>query len=266
MNCNEIGERILDFIDGELGETEAVQVREHLADCAACRAEAEAAGETWSLMGRMDGAGASEAMRARFSEMLARFDPRETSPGFLPGLSAWLGGLWPRRPALQAALALGALVIGVGIGLIAAPGRGSGGEIRELRAEMESMNRTMVLSMLDNRSASERLRAVSLTQAAPPDRRVTDALLQAITTDPSVNVRLAALDVLSRMAGRPEVRERLLQALPRQSSPTMTVAMADVLMAVDGPRSRAAIENTMKEKELPDDVKEYLRNALSEEH
>lgn len=266
MNCEETGERILDHVDGQLTADEDAGVREHLEICGSCRAEAEAARETWSMLGSLEEPRPSEAMRERFFEMLAEHRGRETRPARGSGAGAWIERFWPARPAVQAAIALGMLVLGVWLGGRALQAPGSSDEIRQLRAEMESMNRAVVLSLLENRSASERLRAVSLTQNTPGDSRVTDALLQVIATDPSVNVRLAALEVLSQMAKRPEVHQKLLDAFPRQTSPTMTAAMADVLMAVDGPRSRQAIENAVKKKELPDDVRKYLENTLLEEH
>jgi len=272
MNCEETGERILDHVDGQLDEADDAAVREHLAACEACRAEADSARRTWSMLGAMEEPRPSEAMRSRFFEMLEehrraeRLSAGRRSPATGGAAAGWLSLLWPSRPAFQAALALGMLVLGVWIGMRTTTDSASGDEIRKLRAEMESMNRAVVLSLLENKSASERLRAVSLTQNTRGDGRVTDALLQVIATDPSVNVRLAALDVLSQMAKQPEVHQKLLDAFPRQTSPTMTAAMADVLMAVDGPRSRQAIENAAKKKELPDDVRKYLENTLLEEH
>lgn len=265
MNCEQASEQILDLVDGELGEAEAAHLREHLEMCGACREETAAARETWSMMGRMEEGRPSDAMRARFSEMLAGHRSGPGAAGRATSLAGWLRILRPARPALQAAVALGMLLLGVWLGPRLGSGPGASREIRQLRAEMESMNQAIVFSLLENRSASERLRAVSLTGETLPDDRLIDALLQVVTTDPSVNVRLAALEVLSQMAKRPDVHQRLLEAFPTQSSPTMTVALADVLMAVDGPRSRTVIENTMNGKELPDDVRAYLRNALVEE-
>ena len=130
---------------------------------------------------------------------------------------------------------------------------------------MQSMTRTVALSLLEHQSASERLRAVSLTQNSRQDTGLTRALMEVVNSDPSVNVRLAALDVLSQMAQRPDVRSGLIHSFTTQESPTMTVAMADVLLAMNGAASRMDVQLPSENQSLPDPVRQYLREALIKE-
>ena len=74
--------------------------------------------------------------------------------------------------------------------------------MQALRSEMLAMNRMVTLSLLQHQSASQRLRAVSLSHRGTPDTEVVGALLDVINQDDSVNVRLAALDVLAGMLPR----------------------------------------------------------------
>ncbi|HWG87176.1 MAG TPA: hypothetical protein VN679_05290, partial [Candidatus Acidoferrales bacterium] len=48
--------------------------------------------------------------------------------------------------------------------------------------------------------------------------------------DSSVDVRLAALDVLSRYGNRPEVHQGLVEALQGQQSPLVQLSLIDVLV------------------------------------
>jgi hypothetical protein len=264
MNCEQVRDELLDLLDGQPDETTSAALREHLEGCAGCRREADEAKETWSLLGRLEENRSSEAMRSRFYEMLESHRSQTGARSPRVGLTEWLESWWPRRPALQAGIALAMLVAGLWLGPRVGLGPGEPAELQELRDEMRSMSRTVTLSLLEHPSASERLRAVSLSQRADQNTDLIQAMIDVINTDPSVNVRLAALDLLSRMMQRTDVRSGLLEAFPRQEEPTMQVALAEVLMAMNGPRSRETIQKTIEGGELPDPIRDYLKKILSE--
>jgi hypothetical protein len=275
MNCDQTGAHLLDRFDDALDEATATELDEHLGECTACRREAQELEELWVLLGQFGEARANETMRSRFFAMLASHDREAGSaPEARPHtrdsahnggrLLAWLDSWWPRRPALQAGMALAALVLGLLLGPHLTTGGVDRREVDDLRAEMQAMTHAVTLSLLQHQSASERLRAVGLSQQSASDADITRALLDTLNNDPSVNVRLAALDVLSGMLQRPEVHNGLLEALQRQESPTMQVALAHVLAVADGPRSRSAIERVLENEEVPDPIRERLRGVLSE--
>lgn len=264
MNCEQARHELMDHLDGRTDEAASPELREHLEGCAGCRREAEELRETWSLLGRLEEERSSEAMRSRFYEMLASHRDREGDRSRRAGFAAWLESWWPRRPALQAGIALATLVVGIWLGPRLGVGSGETAQLRELREEMRSMTRAVSLSLLHHPSASERLRAVSLSRRADLNTDLVQAMIDVVNTDPSVNVRLAALDLLSRMVQRADVRSGLLEAFPRQEEPTMQVALAEVLVAMNGPQSREAVENAIEGGELPDPIRDYLKELLSE--
>jgi HEAT repeat protein len=62
------------------------------------------------------------------------------------------------------------------------------------------------------------------------DPEVLAALMRTLRHDPSVDVRLAALDALSRHAGQPLVKKTVVDALQEQQSPLVQVALIDQLV------------------------------------
>jgi hypothetical protein len=245
MNCEHSRELLLDALEGLLDPSLSAAVNDHLEGCEACQREAEKVKEIWEMLGGLERVRTSDAVRSRFYAMLASetSSPAGEPPRRSDRIVFRPAGRWLRRLAFPVAIAMAALAIGVTLGVRL--GDGGQEEIRELRTEMRLFTRAVSLSLLEHQSASERLRAVSLIQASTPDDRVIASLLRAINDDPSVNVRLAALDVLAGLAHRPDVKTGLLEAFPMQRSPGMQVGMAKILLALDEERSREEIRRLL---------------------
>ena len=84
------------------------------------------------------------------------------------------------------------------------------------------MRQLVALSLMQQQSASERLRGVSWAyQAEPSDREILEALVAAVNHDANVNVRLAAVDALAQVLRRVRrPRQAVVEALPKQSTPS----------------------------------------------
>jgi hypothetical protein len=183
--------------------------------------------------------------------------------GLEGNLERWL----PRRALAQAALVAAALVAGVFAGAGRWPLAGGApaalGEIAGLRQEVRSLSQLVTISLLKQDSASERLRGVSFgRQAGGGDERVLGALLDTLSHDPDVNVRLAAVDALAPTVGRPMVRDQLLQEVARQSSPMVQIALIDVLLAHDRAGSSQRLLDLGADPTLDPTVRGYLRSRL----
>ncbi len=89
----------------------------------------------------------------------------------------------------------------------------------------------MVLSMMQQQSASERIEGATFTRRmGRPDPEIKEALFQAVESDSDVNVRLAALDALRPMLSQPGLLKRLLDSLIKQPSPLVQISMIDLMV------------------------------------
>src|SRR5260221_9649560 len=153
----------------------------------------------------------------------------------------WLSLLWPAQPAFQFGLAVLFFGIGLCIGKFGFGGGHKNGSIAatdarlaQLRNEVAGLNEQLVLALLEERSASKRLRGVEMTVGLnQPQEQVIAALLHTLEVDPNVNVRLAAVDALLTFSGEPSVRESLLDSLPRETSPLVQVGLIDLMVEVN---------------------------------
>ena len=93
------------------------------------------------------------------------------------------------------------------------------------------MRQLMTLSLLQQQSAADRLQGVTWSyRVAPSDTEVLSALLNTVNHDPSVDVRLSAVDALKAMKASPIARRGLIQALGKQTSPLVQVAITDAIV------------------------------------
>lgn len=232
----------------------------HIASCEACRSEADRIGELWRNLDLLPVEEPSGKVRERFYETLgayrqglASIEPRETRP--------WWQSGW------QMAAAAALLSAGLGIGYIA---RGSGqpprttpGDVSQLREEVASMRQLVALSLLQQQSASERLRGVSWAyQAEPSDREVLGALVTAVNHDTNVNVRLAAVDALRRFSASPDTRRAVVEALPSQTTPLVQVALIDLLVDFKERSAEGVLKTLAANRDVDDGVRQQAQWAL----
>ena len=265
MRCKDISAQLADYLAGSLEQNEREALEAHVRSCTACREELAQASQTWQLLGNIPtGAADSRTMRARFDAMLAdavreqgqtaaRREQPQTAP---PGrrrvrLSEWMRRSFAVQPLLQGCAALLVLLVGIQIGRGVKPPPSP--EVHELSQEVRDLRQMVTLSLMQQQSASERLKGVSWSsQLDRPGDEVVSALIDTLMHDTNVNVRLASIDALKRFADRDAVRTAAVQALDTQKSPLVQMALIDFVVetrehsAVDALRKLAS-DSTVNE-------------------
>jgi hypothetical protein len=258
MDCETVDAHLPDHLAGTLPATQADAVAAHLAACPLCAAEFEELGQTWERLRdlphqRVDSAG----MRARFDAALAASGhvskPRR---GWPTGISGY---------GLQFAAAAALLVLGIAVGRQLTPAPTVDPQIAGLRDELRNMREVVTLSLLQQQSASERLRGVSYTsQIEQPDAQITTALLDALMHDPNDNVRLSTVDALKRFADRADVRRGAVEALSRQTSPLVQLAVIELVMEVGGTDAAGALRELSRDPMVDAAVRARAAQGLAQ--
>lgn len=232
MTCEEITGLLADYLQGGMAAEESARVREHIEQCAACREDVA----MWQKLEAVPDEKPSAELSSRFNTMLESYQQGRWEKAQLArehGKFLDLKALvtWARTPAFSVAWAA-VLVIGAFFaGRYLDRDHNSTEQLTQLRQELRNTQQLMVVSMLRQQSASERLQGVSYSRReGDVDPKVMDALLRTLRYDSSVDVRLAALDVLSRYGNRPEVHQGLVEALQGQQSPLVQLSLIDVLV------------------------------------
>lgn len=280
MSCEEILVEVTALSlerDGAGLDDLSPELREHLAGCPACRQEAEELLGLWNRLALLEAEPPEVELRERFDAVLGAYQAGLTAAQEGRAAEAPVAESerprsdhepWWRRwlaagPNLQLAYGALALVLGVGLGALVF-GRGVGtGDMRELRGEVRALNELVTLSLLDDTSATERLQGVAYgARMERPDREVLAALVSAATNDPSVNVRLAAIEALAPRASDGPVFDGLLRSLPEQDSPLVQVALVDLLLESDGEVARDAALRLARDDSTDPEVRRHVRERL----
>ncbi|WP_229250674.1 HEAT repeat domain-containing protein [Emticicia aquatilis] len=136
-------------------------------------------------------------------------------------------------------------------------------DVKKLSSEVQEMKEMMMLSMLENPTATERLKAVSYTQELNKvDDKVIDALLTTLNSDPNENVRLVTLEALIQLGNNPRVREGLVQSLMKQESPLVQVALADAMVKLQEKRSVKQFKQLLQKENLNKAVKGKIEKTI----
>jgi hypothetical protein len=245
-------------------------------------AEADALDSTWRALGAIDAPPSDpERMRARLDAVIDAFeDARHGTPRMRPSRGI-------TRYARQGLAAAAVLAIGIGIGWYGgtrATARsvfagirpaGSGGgirttadpvaEIAAMRSEVHDLREMVSLSLMQQQSASDRLRGVSWTgQIDRPSDEIVSALLDALMHDPNVNVRLATLDALQRYASRDDVKRGTVEAAGQQASPLVQVALIDFMVKTNEREGVATLKRLAMDPQVDSAVRARAQWGLQQ--
>lgn len=161
----------------------------------------------------------------------------------------------------QTGFALALLVIGLVGGYMLNSVRPNT-EVKELSNQITEMKEMMMLTMLEKESATDRLKAVSLTSDInKASQKVTDALIHVLNNDPSANVRLATLDALSIYAKDPDVRIKLVQSIATQDDPLVQIGLAELMVELHEKSSVKELRKLM-DGNAPKEVKQKLKESI----
>lgn len=213
---------LIDYIDGKLDEADRARVERELSQNEASYRLYEQLKEVMGALDRAAGLEPSAAMQTNFAHMLkaeiAKAQPQGRTVYFHPVM-------------MRIAAGTVLLMAGIGIGYWINKNQQQADELAELRREMHS-TKQMMMAMLENQqSASQRIQGVNVAlKISSADDEVVQALSRTLNEDGNTNVRLAALEALSKFQDEPAVRNALIRSLSVQKDPVVQIALIQLLV------------------------------------
>ncbi|HEX5170136.1 MAG TPA: HEAT repeat domain-containing protein [Cyclobacteriaceae bacterium] len=164
----------------------------------------------------------------------------------------------------RVAAALLLLLTGIGIGHYFLPASSNDNQVEHLTQEISDLKEMMMLSLLEKDEATERLKAVSLSEDMnSASSAVTEALVKTLNNDSNVNVRLAALEALKPYVNNSGIREQLVRSISKQESPLVQVTLAELMAAIQEKKSVSELEKIIQDKNTPEDVRKKIQETIN---
>jgi hypothetical protein len=269
MKCEQYQDLFTDYMNKQLTAAGLADLEQHVAGCDDCAHELAMLKNIWDQLGEVKAPEPSAHAKVRFQAMLDTYAASVTEKRNLWGeiTDSW-SRLWQLQPRWPLAYSIIVILFAFGCGyLIFHNGRSEkqDQQLQALTSQVHELKQTMMLALLENPSASERIRGVSYTsEIKHADKQVINALLVTLNNDPNVNVRLSTLDALAHLANHSEVREGLIKSIVQQDSPLLQSAIADVMLKLQEKRSVGSFKELLKQKDLDHGVREKIKETITQ--
>src|SRR5215469_10797026 len=274
MQCEEVRSQFADYVIDQMQEPVRSLVSEHLTSCKTCRTDAEELKSLWKRLGSIPSMEPSPELESRFHIMLEAYKHglnHAPAKNWWSRVNAWMSRWWPTQPVLQFGFSLGLLILGVVIGRQVYSGSAvpsispPNTEVAELRTELTQMRQMVALSLMQQQSASDRLRGVNWSyQLQQPGGEVLTALLDTLMHDSNVNVRLATVDALRQFGNQPVVRRGLVAAISQQESPMVQIALIDAAVDLRDKESVGTLRQLTQDQSADSAVRDRAQKALEQ--
>ncbi len=230
---------LIDFIDGRLTESERKEVKELLSNDTNVRVLYEQLKQVTTAMDRSSEIDPTARLSRGFQQMLneelaEQRAPKQKQVFFSPTV-------------LRAAAGVVLVMMGVVIGYYV----NRYNDQQQQLAELQQFRDQMFAMMADQNSASQRMKGVNVALTyEKADDEVVEVLVKTLNEDKNSNVRLAALEALSKFHQEPAVRKALIASLSKQTDPIVQIALIQLMVK-------------MKEKGVINDLQKIIDDENS---
>ncbi len=120
-----------------------------------------------------------------------------------------------------------------------------------------------LISLLGNESASKRIQGVQLVEEFDrPDEDIVTALGEKMLTDENTNVRLSAMEALSKFSYSEQVKTIFIKALETEENPSIQVALIELLGQLQEKKAIGPLRKLLEKEETQPFIKNEINNAL----
>lgn len=130
--------------------------------------------------------------------------------------------------------------------------------------EQLNASKRMMMALLNNEySASTRMQGVSVAyEMNNPDDEIVRILVKTLNSDPNTNVRLAALDALSKFSSEDGVRKSLIESLSTQKDPIIQIALIQLMVKMKEKTVIKQLEEFTKDNKMMKAVKDEAYSGI----
>ncbi|MEM9000626.1 MAG: HEAT repeat domain-containing protein [Bacteroidota bacterium] len=255
-------EHVIDLLEGYLDNTliqkEKEDVANHLKTCTTCTKELQELQVLMNAFRNEPKAIPSNRVRVTFFEQIESEKQQATK-----AISLHAKGnntKWPRLFRIAAGIAL--LIGAYGLGSYTQALK-SEHQIAVLENDALKIKQTAMLSLLENKSASKRIQGVNYVESFPTaDNTIIKALAGRMLNDDNVNVRLTAMEALSRFSHTEIAKQVFIEALQTEKDPSIQIGIIQILVQMQEKNAIAPMQKLLKSEDTQPFIKEQITILL----
>jgi len=258
IECKEVEEWSIAYVEGNLASNEQQAVEAHLKSCDSCFMLVNQTKELWKGFESVSLQPVPERIAQNFSTML------EQEKSLLKTHQApkVLSLKW--RNAFMAAASVAILLMGYVMGSQFSDGV-ENDQVLALQKESDRLKEEMTLALLENRSASKRIQAVNYSEEIEqPDTKILEAIINRLQFDENINVRLTAAEALSRFSDNELVKDAFIKVLSTEENSEVQIAVIQFLVKVQDKRALVPMQTLLDKPEVPLFVKNKVDEGLKQ--
>jgi hypothetical protein len=251
-----------------------LDARTHLANCPDCQREFSSLSQTLAALEAMPSTPPTPRLRQNFYAMLE--EEKNSAASLQVSVArerrarriSILG--WILSPVAAVTLLVLGFLAGERRSVNPAPAADTATtqKLAQLEKQLGDMKHLMAISILQqqqNSPTNERLQEVlAAAKTDKPSEKVLNDLVSALAFDPSVNVRLRAIEALYKHVDNDSVRNGVLVALPREQNPLVQLEMIDFVAAAHDTNATPVLEKIAQDELIDSSVREAARTALAQ--
>lgn len=258
MNCTKTEHIIVDYIDGALLKEEMNAVQNHLAVCTSCQKVYEETKQLFTAFSEEPIAKPSANLRTSFEQILEQEKEKQTKVvKLVPSNNN------SYKSVLQIAASVAILLTGYLFGGYQ-ESKNHQQEIASYQKEQKELKESMMLAMIDNSSPSKRIKAVNYTEElTTPDETILKALIERMQQDSNSNVRLTAVEALSKFTDSEIVKTSLIESLTKENDPSIQIEIIQILVQIQEKRALTPMKKILENSESPDYLKTQVNIGIA---
>jgi len=265
MQCYEAESLLIDYLDAQLHPGDKAPLEKHLQQCESCRKMLEEYRALFAAIQSDKAVKPAPALRDKFENMLQSELNIETAASIADTHKEEPKVITKKTPSVFLRIAASIILIAAGIfiGIAVTKGGSTNKEVAGLKTEVKEMKETLMINLLAEESASERIKAVSYADdISEPDDNMVKALIATMNEDKNVNVRLAALYAVAKFSDDRNVSNALVSSLGRQTEPLMQIALINILTEKKETKAKESIREILKDENTLPPVKVIAQKGL----
>lgn len=243
--CEEIQDKLADFLDQRLPKEEMDIVNKHIDDCEDCSKEHDEMKKLFFEISEDELEQPSASLRNNFEELLAAEKAKLDTPVIqLQERTSWKSYL---RVAASVLIVASAFLIG--------KLTNDGGLESQTNPQVAK-----ILTQMESQSASQRIAAFDLSEEIETlDTKIIQALIDRLLYDKNTSVRLAAVEALTRFSSLEMVKNALIKSLETDVDPAIQIELIQVLAKIQEKRALPLMKKMLDNEDVPEYVKKEVQ-------